>query len=189
MDRPRWHGCLVLVAAVGLAACGGGDDDETEAPVRRRDDPIAERAAELGLPNPCDLVTPADAESLFGAGERARQSDDLDAATVGVGCNWVDADADDLGGLSHLLQVRVFEGEQFYAEATYDETEPLAGIGERAFVAEVDSIGLDVQFVKDGMTVSISYAIINVGAEDSGIGASDRRDELVTLVRRAASRM
>ena len=60
--------------------------------------------------------------------------------------------------MSHLLQVRVFDGEQFYGADTFDDEQAIDGLGDKAFVhAGAGGLGgVDVQFVERRQDVSRS---------------------------------
>jgi hypothetical protein len=187
-----------LVLAVG--ACGGDDDSSAvehsikeavkDGNLDGKDAAKASTAAR-DVPDPCGLVTTADAASLFG--EQARTGQDASPVDLGRSCIYENADSDDLGRVGHLLQVRVFPGEQFFSTATFDDEQRLDGLGDRAFVRSGAGAlaGVDVQFVKDGKTVTFSYSTVNIGVEKDAdrVEAADREDQVVTLARQAADRM
>jgi hypothetical protein len=187
--------------AMATAACGGDDDSSAvEHSIKdavkkgNLDDgkPAAGQAASASaVPDPCVLVTAADAASLFG--EAARTGTDTSPVDLGRSCIYENTDSDDLGQVGHLLQVRVFPGEQFFSTATYDDERSLDDLGDRAFVRSGQGAlaGVDVQFVKDGKTVTFSYSTVNIGVEKDAdrVEAADREDQVVALARQAADRM
>jgi hypothetical protein len=186
--------------ALGAAACGGDDDSRAvEHSIKQAvndgnlDDKDAKQASvdQSDVPDPCVLVTADDAASLFG--EAARTGTDTSPVDLGRSCIYENADSDDLGQVGHLLQVRVFPGEQFFSTATFDDERSLDGLGDRAFVRSGQGAlaGVDVQFVKDGKTVTFSYSTVNIGVEKDAdrVEASDHEEQVVALARQAADRM
>jgi hypothetical protein len=180
-SRPRWptsgepnarHGlslrrsvaCAAL-AALLAGACGDGGSGAS-----------AENVA-------CTFVTAGDAEKLFGT-PAARAPDPGGDEHA---CIWTGRDA---GAADHLLQVRVYESEEFYGEAVYQGERPVEGLGERAFVVEDRERGgtVEVQFVRGGRTYAVSYSIISVGTADGG-RAADRADALVHLLKANVGRL
>jgi hypothetical protein len=187
------------IAVVALGACGG-DDDNADAV----DDAIKE-AVENGnidtlpgnvggdpadLPDPCELVTTEDAAGLFGVD--AQEEDDSSPVDLGASCLYGNVGGEDVGTVSHLLQVRVFDGEQFFGAETFDDEQAVDGLGDDAFVrAGAGGLGgVEVQFVQDGETVSINYSTVNIGVDDADkVEASDHQDEVVALAQQASTRL
>jgi hypothetical protein len=185
---------LGAIAALAFGACGGDDDDAKAA-----DDAIS-KAVKQGnitdgkegaddLPDACALVTVDDAAQLFG--EPAQTAEDSSPVPLGVSCLYEAADAGANDQVGHLLQVHAYEGEQFYGADTYDDEQAIDGLGDKAFVRSgTGAQGVDVQFVKAGTTVAISYSTVNIGvAEPDQVDAADHQDDVVALARRAADRV
>jgi len=198
---------LIVAGVVVIGACGGDDDDTTpsgaEDVVGGADDDDAgaddddDAAGDAGddsdagdLPDPCELVTQEDAQELFGADFVAVHAEDDSPVELGASCIWENEGSDELGNPSHLLQVRVYDGEQFYSAEVYPDAEELE-IGERAFVDATEGGlgGVTVQFVQDGRVFDINYAIINIGVEGDAVDAVTKQDAVVELARQAADRM
>jgi hypothetical protein len=192
----------IVVFALGVAACGGGGDDSRsveqsikEAVEQGNIDQGNVKDAKDGgtkdLPDPCRLVTRDDAARLFG--EAARTTDEQSPVALGASCVYADSAGDRLGEVGHLLRVRVFDGEQFFGADTFDDERTVAGLGDRAFVRSGDGAlaGVDVQFVKDGETVTLGYSTVNNGVDNDAdkVRAGERADEVVALARQAAERM
>ncbi len=184
----------ITIPALALAACGGDDDDAKAA-----NDAIS-KAVKQGnisdgkdaagdLPNPCALVTVDDAAKLFG--EPAQKAKDSSPVPLGVSCLYEAADAGANDQVGHLLQVHAYDGEQFYGADTFDDEQTIDDLGDKAFVRTGSGAqGVDVQFVKAGTTVTISYSTVNIGvAEADQVDAADHRDDVVALARRAADRV
>jgi hypothetical protein len=187
----------VIVVVTVISACGGDDDDRSTA------ERIREAVEEGNAPNDvttagpedgtpvCELVTEQDAEGLFGAG--AQQADDTSAVGTGEACIWENVDASEPGRVGHLLQVRVYDGPQFYNSELFEDSRPVDGLGDRAFVSTGVSTaaGVTVQFVEDDKTFAITYTTINIAVEPESdkVEASDHADEVIALARQAAERM
>lgn len=198
---------VLFAGVVVLAACGGDDDDAQDAAgvadgsddqagngdagdgsADGKDD--GDRGGDEGdVPDPCELVTREDAQALFGDDFEAQRSEDAAPIDIGEACLWENVGGDELGNPQHLLQVRVYDGEQFYGEDVFDDAEPI-DIGERGFVSGGDGLaGVDVQFVKGGLVFTANYVIINIGVEGDTADAASKRDAVVELARQAADRM
>ena len=136
---------MVGIAVLALGACGGDDDDANsvdeaikEAVDEGNLDSIPENVGgdPADLPDACALVTAEDATELFGVD--AEQQEDVSPVDLGASCLYGNAGGDELGTVDHLLQVRVFEGEQFFGADTFDDEEDLDGLGDKAFVRTTD---------------------------------------------------
>ncbi len=200
---------LAFAGALALSACGGDDDspedvaEDIEDAIEDGDieelEDLEDELEDLGdddggggdLPDPCELVTQEDAQGLFGEGIEAQVDGDA-SGSVGGGesCIWENVDNEELGTPSHLLQVAAYPGEQYYGDSIYEDEEEL-DIGDKAFLAPSFALGsVDLQFVKDGTTVTISYSVINIGVEEAEqVEASSKQDEVVALAEQAADRM
>jgi hypothetical protein len=195
---------LVFAAFLALAACGGGDDgpqgideavddpvgDDTAPDAPDSDDEVDD--GEVGGDrdvDACALVTRVDAEELFGS--EARQAEDAAPVELGSACIWENVGGDELGVVGHLLQVRAYEGEQFYGEDVYDDARPLDGIGDRAFVSSGRGLaGVEIQFLEGETVVQLSYSTVNVGVDEGDrVEAATKEDEVVALARQAADRL
>jgi hypothetical protein len=203
MPRPTKLSAAAMLAITAfvlvLGACGGGDDDADsvddaikEAVDEGNLDSVPENVggAPADLPDACALVTVDDASELFG--EDAAQQDDVSPVDIGVSCLYGNAGEDAVGTVKHLLQVRVFEGEQFYGADAFDDEEDLEGLGDKAFVRNTEGAlgGVEVQFVQDGKTVALNYSTVNIGVDEADqVEASDRDDEVVALAQQASSRL
>jgi hypothetical protein len=96
-------------------------------------------------------------------------------------------DPNSIDDISYLLQVRVYDGAQYYGEKYMKAPKSISGLGDKAFT-NVQGPLVQAQFVKDGKTVTMAYSI-NAIAADPKPKASDQQDEIVALARTAASRL
>jgi hypothetical protein len=190
------------IAVLAVSACGGDDDDAGSVEDEIREavddgnlDEVEEQLEDIGgeqsdLPDACELVTVEDATGLFGTD--AEEKPDASPVGLGAACIYGTPETEDLGSVAHLLQVRAFDGEQFYGAATFDDEEEIDDLGEQAFVRSGDSAltGVEVQFVQDGKTVSLNYSTVNIGVDEADqVNATDHEDEVVALARQASGRM
>lgn len=218
MSARRRHGRTRLVAFVaalvtvlGLAACG--DDGEADPSDRIREgvegrdadegdwqelaDEVEENPRALVDVDPCELLTQDDATELFGV-EAVKQRN-TEPARVGVACIWEggggDGEDGEAGGgesqVSHLLLFRVYAGEAYYGDVYYEakDREAVPGLGDRAFVAR-DPVtgGVDLQWVQNGLTLTLNYSTFSFEEEGSDDEALRRTDDAVALARRIARR-
>ncbi|MGH8976626.1 MAG: hypothetical protein ACRDV7_01030 [Acidimicrobiia bacterium] len=189
-------------AVLALTGCAGDDDDTGSVEDEIREavdegnlDEAQEQLEDLGgetseLPDACELVTVEDATGLFGTD--AEEQPDASPVGLGASCIYETPETEDLGTVGHLLQVRVFDGEQFFGAETYDDEEEIDDLGDRAFVRSNGSAltGVEVQFVQDGKTVSLNYSTINIGVDEADqVNSADHEDEVVELARQASGRM
>lgn len=199
-----------LVAVLGLAACGddGGDDsaDRIRDGVEGRDadegewqelaDEVEDNPRALVDVDPCELVTQDDATKLFGVD--AEKQRNTEPARVGVACIWQGGDGADGGDaedgesqVSHLLLFRVYAGEAYYGDVFYEEEdrESVSGLGDRAFMAR-DPVtgGVDLQWVQNGMTLTLNYSTFSFEEEGSDDEALRHSDETVALARKISMR-
>jgi hypothetical protein len=193
------------VAVLALSACGGDDDDEESVEDAIREavdegnlDEAQERLEDFGdelgdlgeVPDACALVTLEDATTLFAT--PAEEQEDASPVDLGSSCIYGTPETEDLGSVSHLLQVRAFGGEQFYGAEAFEDEEEIEDLGDRAFVrtSEGGLGGVDVQFVQEGKTVSINYSTINIGVDDANqVDPADREQQVVDLARQASGRL
>lgn len=190
----------VVVAVVALAACGGGSSKSsasgsTNTTVRSATSggsgttssgSSSSGGSSSANTQACDLVTQSQATTLFG--HPAQTKAPAGAGISASQCLWgADTTPGKLGDTIYLLQVHVYNGEQFYGERIYTSAEHLDGIGDKAFVAKQGNIET-VQFVKNGKTVSIAYSVNNIGNAGSVDPASQKAD-VVALAKTAAGRM
>jgi hypothetical protein len=159
---------FLAFAIVALAAgCGGGKGK------------AATTTTTTDLPSDaaCKLVSTADASKLFA--EPALVSPDAPrsggAASV---CIYNVA-----GTSGQLLQVRIYQNDQYYARAEHPDAVDVTGLGERAFVSKSGPSGLvDTQFVQNGTVYSLAYSNLTGNAPT-------KADALVDLARQVATRL
>lgn len=196
--------CLTIGALV-LAGCGGDDDgsaaddiadaiddnEVTPEEAEELDDDLTDDTGDGGdddaggdLPDACELVTQEDAAELFEL--EAVKADEAGTPSGAAECIWENVGSDELGNPSHLLQMYVWPGEAYYSEEAYPEAEPIDDLGDRAFVASEGSV--DVLWVQDGKTFSLSYTILNIGVEGETVEAPSRADAVVDLAHQASER-
>jgi hypothetical protein len=164
---------LFVVAMLAMGACSNGSSSKTSS-----SNPNASKKTDAA----CKLVTEDDATKLFGVA--AEPGDNSSPGTETSVCIWT---ADDTENHSFILQVRVYDDIYHYGGDLFPQAEKLSGLGDKAFVSKGKSIaGTDVQFVKDGKTFAVNYAITNVMAKTKKT-AADQADQLVEIVKENSS--
>jgi hypothetical protein len=127
----------------------------------------------------CQIVTLADASTIFG--EQAvedRGTPIADPNLLGE-CLWTwDTETE-----NQLIQFRIWNGEQYYGEPAAD-SQPL-NIGDKGNIRINEIAGVDIEWVQDGKTVSLSYSNIGPGLPDPSTKAND----ITTLARKAAAEL
>ncbi|MGQ0825041.1 MAG: hypothetical protein ACT4OX_08460 [Actinomycetota bacterium] len=203
---------LVAVGTLIFSGCGGDDDDgvsqkEIEDAVADGNldpdeiedlsDDIAEEGGDDDSgdnsgegSDACAVLTQDDAEALFGV---AAQLDD-DSVPVGLGssCVWENADADELGSVGHLVQLQLYEGDQFYSESVYPDAEPLDGLGDRAFIVGGPSslAGPTIGFQKGNTVGLFSYTVINIGVDEADqVDPESREADVIELAHTIVDRL
>lgn len=151
----RWTVDVVATLAplliAGLAACGSSDAPSGSTPKVKGD--TADRAREQV--DVCAIATPADAGEIFGEAAKVRDATQSEPLISGI-CIYTAAS--DEFAVRHLLQLRVYEGSEFYGKQLFPDADPLEGLGDKAFVSVNEAAHMvDVQFVIDGRTGIVNY--------------------------------
>jgi hypothetical protein len=164
----------VTLAATLVAGCGGGggegDDDEAA-----RETTTTTEAAPVDNPT-CDLLTLDAVSALFGEHAEVVPAD-------GAGsCLWQAEAGDRADPVLYQLQLSVYEGGGPFDPAAWGgEPEPLAGIGDEAFlVREGGTLGTTAAYRDAARSVVLSYGILlSPDAPDPAAQA----DQVVDLLR------
>jgi len=146
-------GVFVLLTLLATAGCSGENDDSA------KNSPGASVATTNGSAKleACALVTQDDASRLFGKpASRYAGTPVLDPNLIGE-CLW----SWDSETSSHLLQFRVWNGQQYYA--AMPESKPV-DFAETGFIRSHPMAGVDVGWVRNGKTVSLSYSTVGPDA-------------------------
>ncbi len=165
--RVAW---LAVAVALLAAACG---DDPTESA-----DQTAQQgdSASTSTPTACELFSEEEAEAVIGA--------DLDllAASDDYRCSYVGVEDSTYGAvLSYLPTLSNPDDLQVVREAYgLDTIEEISGLGDDAFFHDDGPIH-DVQFIKDGVWVTVAVAGLAVG--------DDFRSAALEIAESAAERL
>jgi hypothetical protein len=134
-----------------------------------------------------DLVSLEEASELFGA--EAQFSTEGDMGEIGgatLSCVYETPPSDDLESVDHLLQVRVWPGEQYYdPDLIEPDHEDLADLGDDAFVEATGSV--DAGYIEGDTVVFISYTVIDLSASEPQAPA--KKDDVVAMLRTIHERM
>jgi hypothetical protein len=126
----------------------------------------------------CQVVTQDDATKMFG--DKAVQDQGgpvLDPNLLGE-CLWTwDTEA-----ANQLLQLYVWNGEQYYSAPS--DSQPLE-MGDMSYVRVNKYTGVDIEWVQDGRTISLTYSNIGSGMPDP----STKVDEVKALAEKAAAKL
>ena len=149
------------MVALTFTACGSGSKTEVSTQTTPDSNSGAgstsgSRGAGSSSPTDlCSIITAEDAAAVFGEPATAQESTAPEPLAVGV-CLY-GGESEDFT-VRNLLQVRVYEGEQFYGREIFKDAKPLANLGDEAFVYFNDpGNSVDVQFLKDGKTGTVNY--------------------------------
>jgi hypothetical protein len=178
---------VVVVATLALAACGGSSKQSAAGKSPSGTTAPASNSGGSSNAAACSLVTQADATKLFGHPAQQSQSDNPSSAASS--CIWkadTNPDPNAINDIGYLLQVRVYNGEQYYGEKYTTKPTHLNGIGDQAFT-NVQGPILQVEFTKHGQTVTMAYSIEAIEANPKP-KPEDQQDAVVAMARTAASR-
>lgn len=171
-----------MVFAIGFSACGDDSSDsggQQQAPAPNASDQSENTSA-------CDIVTQSDATQLFG---KPAVKDEgamvVDPAMSGE-ClwSWESEEYD-----SQLLQVRIWNGNPglYYTETADVPGAQALDIGDRGHVTVTEGAlgGVDIEWLQDGKTVSLTYSTVGNGVPDP----EDKVEELKQLAQKASDKL
>lgn len=160
---------LISIPAVVslLAACGGGDDSgDTQQPA---------------TVDPCELVTQADAEGVFGYPASPDQGADVvDPAYVGD-CLWTYVWPDNS---SLLLAIYVWDNSNGLYYSAEEGSEPL-DLGDEGFVRVDELTGVDIGWRQDDLAIYLDYFATGPSAPS----ATDKVEEVKGVADQASARI
>ncbi|MEP6623131.1 MAG: hypothetical protein ABJC79_01700 [Acidimicrobiia bacterium] len=141
----------VGMLAIGIVIVGGCGSSSGSAVAT----PSSTRAPVEDL---CTVITPADAESVFGAPGTARPHSGSTTGLTGACLYKKDGTAPTVD----LLQVRVYDGTKYYGARLFRHPEAVEILGadrafERVGTGKGGATTYDLQFVKHGKTGAINY--------------------------------
>ena len=172
---------VVLVLTLFLTGCGDDAGDGATNTTARTGGSggTTPPADDLDI-DACALLTAEDAAEILGAEPIVpleTQSSAADQFLLGR-CLWEWQTTEDVFEIG-LVQLFIWDGEQFYGEELYEEDEiERLDIGERGYATE--SIGYDITFLIDGKTVTLGAA---------GGRNSEGRAALLAAARRIAGEL
>jgi hypothetical protein len=170
---------VAAVGAIALAGCGSSSGSSGAATKPASGTPTSASASTTGKKiDVCKIVTPADAQAVVGGPVEVQAPAGGEGLASGV-CIYKASG----GGIRvSLLQVRVYPNPQFYGQKALDHTKSIDISGtDKAFVRSgAGGTSVDVQFVKDDKTGTISY---------TDTGATAAPGTTVTAVERIATKL
>jgi len=170
----------VVFLAIGLVmmatACPGpspsptGGGQASPAQSAPAESPAAQKA--------CDIVTQQDATALFGQTASPQEGQlVVDPNLIGE-CLWTW----DTATSNQLLQFRIWNGPQYYGAPS--DSQPL-DIGEKGYIRVHPLAGVDIEWVQNGKTISLSYSTIGSDIPN----ATTKVEELKTLARKVEKQL
>jgi hypothetical protein len=167
MGPKLWKFAAAGLAAVALAACGssgGSTSGGSGSSAAKNPSSTSASGQKIAV---CKIITADDAATVVGTPAKEEPSSAPELATAGV-CIYK-KDTTEIG--VNLLQVRVYNGPQFYGEKIFPNAEPIKVKGaDKAFLsvktADGGAVNYDLQFVKDGRTGALNYTATK-GADES----------------------
>jgi len=164
---------IVTLVTLGVGGCGGGERQIShEAPDTASTTGAATAVAQTDA---CQLVTEDDASALFG------QPATLDSGPSAFGmiaqCLWTW----DTPTSNQLLQFQIWD------QVAYDRPEDAEALdlGEEGYVRAHPMAGVDITWVQDGRTISLSYSTLGPEAPV----ATSKVEEVKALARTVAGRL
>jgi hypothetical protein len=178
--RDRWRNpevgfvtFLALVVTIAACACSGSWDKQQSG--TKSQSPASEH---LGAIDACGLITQDDASTLFGKpANRDKGTPVIDPNMLGE-CLWSwEAETG-----NQLLQFRIWQGTQYYGPTP--DSQPF-DLGENGYIRAHRVSGVDVEWVQEGRTISVSYSTVGPGTPDP----LTRIEEIKQLARKAAAQL
>ena len=166
-QRPVRAGRMAVALAGGLLAvvatgCGGSDSTSSgssgggSGATSTSSKPGSTGSGSGTTIDVCAVVTDADAAALFGAPAQKTDPEGTQGGAIGV-CIY--EGVNEPFTIRNLLQARVYPGDVYYGEKVFPKSQPLAGIGDKAFINVNDTAHVvDIQFVTDGKTGAVNYS-------------------------------
>ena len=173
----RWTPFSSVVLCLFLG-CGGG-----AAPVDESAADVPADASSEASFDACNVVTAVDATALFGV--EASQDSGMptpDPNLIGE-CLW----SHDTETSSHLLQFRVWNGENYYGsppDGTAPEGSQPTDLGDGGHVWARAGTLVDVEWIQGGKTVSLSYSTVG-----TDVGGAEKVEEVKTLAAKVSEQV
>jgi hypothetical protein len=166
----------VAVTVLGVAGCAGDEPAATGSPAPVSTTAPTAAATPTAAPGAsastavCDLVTVDQATDLFGVQAKAEPS-----RSPARECTWTAS-----GGGMHQLHVQVYQGKNYYSAAAWGGSpEPVAGVGDEAFLVRKAGLGATVGYRYGNTAVFVNYQILLTRDPDPGAKA----DKLIALAK------
>jgi hypothetical protein len=171
MLRAKLIGILAMMSV--CVACGGGNESSNN--------DKGDGGGSGGGTNKidaCNLVTQTDANSLFG--QTATKDTGVGTPDPGLigQCVWNYDNSTD--NSSELLQIQIYDKDTYYSEPS--GATPFA-IGDKGYVSVGGLAGVDVGWVQDGKTLTLSYSTIGPSVPE----ASTKAEDVKTLAKKVES--
>jgi hypothetical protein len=165
---------LMLLIATAMTACG--EETKTESSPSADKPASSEGSGGSGSSaeaDACKIVTQEDATKLFGKPAVAEEGSPVfDTKMVGE-CLWTwDTETG-----NQLLQFRIWDGEMYYSDSP--NSQPI-DIGEKGNIVMNEFLGVDITWLQDGKTYTLSYSTTGSGVPE----ATDNAEEVKILAKK-----
>lgn len=166
----------ILIIALAAVSCGEETKTESGAPADKAATGSGGSSGSSGgsaSSDACQIVTKEDATKLFGQTASPEEGTPVyDPKMVGE-CLWTwDTDTG-----NQLLQFRIWDGEQYYSDSP--NSQPI-DIGEKGNIVLNEFLGVDITWLQDGKTYSLSYSTSGSNVPD----ATTKAEEVKSLAKK-----
>ena len=163
---------VIMIIAMAAVSCG----DETKTESAASDKASTSSTGSSGgsaSSDACQIVTKEDATKLFGKTASPEEGTPVyDSKMVGE-CLWTwDTETD-----NQLLQFRIWDGEQYYSDSP--NSQPI-DLGDKGNIVLNEFLGVDITWLQDGKTYTLSYSTIGSSVPD----ATTKAEEVKSLARK-----
>lgn len=183
MARKFWQLTALGIACAALAACGSSSGS-SGSKSSGSDSSSTTGSGSGGKVAVCSIITADDAATVVGSPAKEEAPSGPELATKGV-CIYK-KDTTDIA--VNLLQVRVYNGPQFYGEKIFPNAKTIKVKGaDKAFLniktADAGAANYDLQFVKDGQTGALNYTATQ-GADQTSTSSAMQKlaDKLAAAI-------
>ncbi|MCP5117972.1 MAG: hypothetical protein GY953_44720 [bacterium] len=155
---------MMLALSLSLAGCGGGGNAPAE------DSAAGERGAAnaSGKIDACAIITQDDATKLFGKPASPDKGTPVVDPNMLGECLWTwDSETS-----NHLLQFRVWRGDQYYSAMPESQPIDFAATG---YIRTHPVVGVDMGWIQDGKTVSLTYSTVGADVPEAQTKAEEVR--------------
>lgn len=165
---------LLMIALFFVAAVSGCGEEKGGNAGGGAEQPSAQanRSADDNI-DACKVVTQEDATKLFGKPASPQEGTPVLDPSLMSECLWTW----DTEMSNQLLQFYIWNGEQYYGETPGAQS---INLGDKGFIRVNEFAGVDIEWIQDGKTISLSYSTIGTEVPD----ATTKAEEVKSLARK-----